>query len=118
MADRDTVRLLVADVDPANQLFTDAQIDSLLTLEGGNVKLAAAQALDAIASSEVLVSKVIRSQDLQTDGAKVADALRKHAAALREQAQSADDEDGLFEVVDFEGSCGPELATRPSSYWW
>ena len=98
------VRLLIADVsaDVATQILTDAQIDALLTLEGDNVKRAAAAALDAIATSEVLVSKVIRTQDLTTDGAKVADALRRQAQALRDQASAVDDmdDDGIFDVVD------------------
>ena len=87
------VRLLIADVDTARQILTDGQITGFLALEADNVKRAAAAALDAIASSEVLVSKVIRTQDLATDGAKVATALRAHAQQLRAQA---DDEDGFF----------------------
>lgn len=105
MTDLDTVRLLIADTstDPAKRILTDEQVQTFLTLEDDNVKLAAAQALDAIASSEVLVSKVIRTQDLSTDGAKTAAALREHAAELRAQAQQAADDvdEGHFEVVDF-----------------
>jgi hypothetical protein len=116
VADRDTVRLLIADVDPSNQLLTDAQLDSLLALEDGNIKLAAAQALDTIASSEALVSKVIRTQDLQTDGSKTAAALRAHAAALRAQAQkNLDDVDeGYFEIIPGGPAPVPELTER----WW
>lgn len=88
--DVDTVRLLIGDVDLSNRLFTDDQVQGFLDVEGGSVKRAAAQALDTMASSEVLVSKVIKSQDLSTDGAKVADALRRHAAVLRTQADVAD----------------------------
>ena len=97
-----TVRLLIADEDPDNQVLTDEKIQLLLNAEGGNSKLAAAQAYDIIASSEVLVSKVIKTQDLSTDGAKVAEQLRKHAAALREQVQVEKDDadEGYFDVVD------------------
>lgn len=77
------VRLLISDTDEDNLVFSDAEISAFLALEGASVRLAAAQALDTIASNEVMVSKVIRTQDLATDGAKVADALRKHAASLR-----------------------------------
>jgi hypothetical protein len=108
----DIVRLLISDVDPDTPLLTEAQIIQLLTLEGGNVKLAAAQALDAIASSEALVSKAIKTQDLSTDGPKTAEALRKHAAALRTQAadQAAADDEGFFDVVDIAGDpTSPEL---------
>lgn len=104
MADIDTVRLLIADLGTgSDQLLTDAQITSLLDLEG-SVKLAAAQALDAIASSEALVSKRITTQDLTTDGPATAKALREHAAALRVQAagETADADEGYFEIVDFD----------------
>lgn len=95
------VRLLIPDTDEATGLiFTDAQITAFLTLEGQIVKRAAAAAIEAIASSEVMVSKVIRSQDLQTDGAKVSDALLKRAAELRRQADEDDPATG-FDIVDF-----------------
>ena len=100
------VRLLIADVDETGLLlFTDAQINAFLTLESGNVRLAAAQALDTIASSEALVSKKIRTQDLQTDGPAVAAELRERAAALREQADTIDPATGepfAFDIVDYD----------------
>ena len=110
------LRLLIADVgEGADQLFTDDQINAFLALENQHVKLAAAQALDTAASSEALVSKVIRTQDLSTDGAKTADALRRHAAALRAQvaeaAGAAEDDGFFFDVVDT-GVSRPEL-TQP-----
>ncbi|OLT24413.1 hypothetical protein BJF79_13810 [Actinomadura sp. CNU-125] len=96
------VRLLIPDKDPALLLFTDADISGFLALEGSSVKKAAALALETIASSEAMVSKVLQVQDLSTDGAKVADALMKRAAMLRQQA---DDEDpaigGGLDIVDF-----------------
>lgn len=110
----DLVRLLIADTDSSNQLLSDPQVSNFLTLEGGNVKLAAAQALDAIASSEALVSKVIKSQDLSTDGPKVAASLREHARSLRTQAVEEDEGDGFFEIVDVVSSGSyPELTEHP-----
>ena len=50
-----------------------------------------APALDAIATSEALISKAIRTQVLSTDGPKTADALRKHAATLRAEADRDDE---------------------------
>src|SRR5690349_5445867 len=101
--DAGTVRLLVNDVG-APWVFSDAEINSFLALEGGNVKRAAAQAIDTNATNEVLASKVLRSQDVSTDGAKVADAMRKHAAALREQALLDEEADGeFFDVIDVIG---------------
>lgn len=101
------VRLLCTDLDEAEPLLTDAQITALLTLEGDDVRLAAAQALDTIASSEALVSKRIRTQDLQTDGPAVAKELRERAASLRKQAATIDPDsnsgDAFFmDVVDFD----------------
>lgn len=95
------VRLLINDTtsDPA---FSDDEITGFLALEAGVVKLAAAQAIDVIADDEALTSKVITSQDAGTDGAKVADALRKRAAALRAQVVlelSESDDGGFFEII-------------------
>jgi hypothetical protein len=99
------VRLLCTDLDEVQPLFTDAQISALLSLESNNVRLAAAQALDTIATSEALVSKKIRTQDLQTDGPAVAKELRERAKALREQADNIDPDTGepfAFDIVDFD----------------
>lgn len=106
------VRLLLNDV-AAPWVFTDVELTALLTLEGG-VKRAAAQAIDANATNLVLASRVLRTQDLSTDGAKVADAMRKHADRLRAQADAADDDgDGFyFDVVDFDPTV-PELTEWP-----
>jgi hypothetical protein len=94
------VRLLANDVDedPGGQVFTDDQINSFLALEAGNVKRAAAQAVDTIADNEALCSKVITDHQLTTDGAKLADSLRKRATTLRAQADVEDD-GGYFDVV-------------------
>ncbi len=102
MTDIDTVRLLIADTstDPTKQLLTDDQVQAFLDLEGGAVKLAAATALDAIATSEVLVLKVITGNGLTTNGAAVAAALQKQAQSLRDQYDRSDD-GGYFEIIPF-----------------
>jgi hypothetical protein len=102
---RGRVRLLISDVDEdtdANQVFTDDEIDAFLDLEGDNVRLAAALALETIARNEVMVSKVMRVLDLQTDGASVARELRFQAKELRDQAAELVDADaGLgFDTAD------------------
>jgi hypothetical protein len=100
------VRLLIADVsDPPAQVFTDTQVDAFLALNVDNVRLAAAQALDVIAVNEALVLKVMTTLDVTTDGAKLADALRKQAAELRKQvadqvAADLDEEGGEFDIAD------------------
>ena len=115
------LRLLIADLDPTRYVLDDEDVAGYLSLHGVDsttaltttttvpmhtVRRAAADALDAIATSEVLVSKVIRTQDLSTDGPKVADALRKQAASLRAQADvdedaAADADGALFDVIEF-----------------
>jgi hypothetical protein len=84
-------------------LFTDAQIQTYLDINGGNVKRAAAQACRALAVSEALISKVIKTEDLQTDGAKVAMALRAVARDLDDSADNDDDREGAegFDIVPF-----------------
>lgn len=86
--DRGRVRLLINDTD-VDPVFNDREIDAFLAMEGDSPKLAAAQALDTIADDEALTSKVIRSQDLSTNGASVAAGLRERAKSLRSQAGSA-----------------------------
>lgn len=81
------VRLLINDTDE-EPVFSDEEIEVFLTLEGQSVKLAAAQALDTIADDEALTSKVIKSQDLSTDGPSVAAGLRARATSLRTQSGS------------------------------
>lgn len=121
--DAGMVRLLLNDTaGPA--VFQDDEIAAFLALEGGNVKLAAAQAIDTNADNEALASKVLRTQDKNVDGAKLADALRARAAELRAQA-AAEAEDGAdgfyFDVVDFPESGGGEpsheLAPIPHEFW-
>lgn len=107
---QDDVRLLIADTDSTNRMFSTRQIAQFLRLNADNTRRAAAQALDVMAANEAMVSKVIKTQDLSTDGAKVADALRKQAAELRRQAdQGEDDTDSTgFEIVEFEPyACRP-----------
>ena len=84
------VRLLTTDGDEAFPLHTDPELAAFLAMEGGNVKRAAAGSLEAIATSETLVTKKITTQDLSTDGPAVAEDLRKRAALLRGQADRED----------------------------
>jgi hypothetical protein len=100
--------MLIFDKDEetaANQIFTDEEIAAFLALESEPI-LAAADALDAMANGQALILKVIKLLDLQTDGARLADALRAGAEKLRDRyfRQSQ----GLEFV---------EIVTTPSSLW-
>ena len=86
----DDVRLLVGDLDPENQLFTDNQMLAFLRLASGSSYRAAAEALRVMARSEVMISKKITTQDLSTDGPAVAAELRKQAAELDARADALD----------------------------
>ena len=82
------VRLYITDIseNPEARLLTDAQIRGLLAAASDNVYGATARALRLIATSEVLVSKKIRTQDLITDGPAVAAELRAQAQVYDELA--------------------------------
>lgn len=95
------VRMITQDKNIEQALFSDAEINALLSLNGIDVRLAAAAALDIMASNQVMILKVIRLLDLSTDGAAVARALREHARQLRTDVAETDSvEGGLFDYAD------------------
>ncbi len=99
---KDNVRLIITDTDETYPLFTDEEIAAFLAMAANSVLLAAAMALETMARSEVLVLKVIKLLDLQTDGASVARELRMNAKLLRDQAADESTELGfsIAEMVD------------------
>ncbi|MEE9451094.1 MAG: hypothetical protein V3V72_13675 [Ignavibacteriaceae bacterium] len=86
------VRLLITDTDHDNEIFSDSEVSTFLSLtavDGSNdINLAAAMALETIAASEALVQKKIKLLDLTTDGPAVATSLRAAAKILREQSDN------------------------------
>jgi len=110
------VRLLIPDVEPlenladptadAEYIFSDAQVQAFLSMSNNSIKRAAAEAKMVLAASETLISKVIRTDDLQTDGAKLGAELRAQARELRAQAVEEETYDSYeeFEIVDFNRS--------------
>jgi hypothetical protein len=109
------VRLYITDTDdtPANRLFTDDQLTVFLNMNGDNIYRASAQALRVMAASEVMVSKVIRTQaGTSTDGAKVSAELRALAAEYDAQANAEDSAavEGFFDVIPFGDPGKPEGA--------
>lgn len=100
--DRGQVRLLCTDTDALNPIFEDNEIDAFLTMMSSNVLRAAALALFTIAGQEVLLLKVVKLLELQTDGAKVADSLRALALEYQEKADLAEagEEGGSFDYAE------------------
>jgi hypothetical protein len=114
------LRALIPDVEQVDYtgqgdpsyLFTDGHLRALLGLymtspvPTSRVKRAAADALTAIAVSEALISKVIKTDDLQTDGAKLAAALLNGAKRLKDDADKDEEriieDEGAFEIIDFQ----------------
>lgn len=80
-------------------LFTDDEILALLAVNNGNVKRAAADACDAIGMDKALQLLVLKTDDKQTDGAKLLDAIVKRAKTLREQAKEDDENILSFDVI-------------------
>lgn len=108
------VRLLIGDA-ATEPILSDLELDALVRRAGGSLLYAAADALDAIAASEALVSKKITTQDLSTDGPAVAAELRKQAAGLRARAdqQSAKMAWGLAIFNPNRRPAKPELTEWP-----
>lgn len=88
------VRLFIPDRVEQGALFTDAEIETFLDLEGDNVWRAAALALETVAGDEALTQKVQKIGDIQTDGAKLQDSILKRAAGLRKLAEIAAEAEG------------------------
>lgn len=106
------VRALIPDVEQlpnmqnpaaaAEYLFTDAHLQAFIDIENGNVKRAAALACEALGTSEAIISKVIKTEDLQTDGAKTMGQFINRARMLRLDAQREDEiGEDVFEVIPY-----------------
>lgn len=85
--------------------MSDAQLESYVSLAGDNrLYAASAHALRAQAALEVTQGKVWKTEDLQVDGAKTADALRLLAREYDTRQKAEDDElafsENAFEVVN------------------
>ena len=80
-------------------LFSDEEIKALLAVNSGNVKLAAADACDAIGMDKALQLLVLKTDDKQTDGAKLLAAIVGRAKQLRAQAREDEENNLCFDVV-------------------
>ncbi len=89
---------------PPAYYFSDDEIAAYLAEypsdpQRWDVKRAAADAIDAMANNEAMILKKIKTEDLETDGKAVADALRGGAKALRDRARQEEAEDTVFAGV-------------------
>ena len=120
-SDIEKMRVLIPDneqVFDGDYLFSDNDLNAYLEVANGSVLRAASYAVLAIANSEAMISKVIKTQDLSTNGAAVADALRLTAKQLADRADKEDDLAGEFYLnfVDYGyGTTRPELTEWN---WW
>lgn len=95
------VRSLYGDLtrdEENNYLFDDATIEGWLELAEGNAYRAAAMACRALSVDQAYLLKVVRTDDLQVNGAAVAAELRLMALDFEKQAENAEPE--AFEVFE------------------
>lgn len=98
MTTAEDVRLLIPDLGTgADQIFSDTQIASFVTLGGDDAFMAAALALEVVATNEALTYKYIKTDDLTVDGSKSASLVMQRAQNLRASALAAVNDE--FEIV-------------------
>jgi hypothetical protein len=99
--DKDKVRLKIRDTDTANpvrQLWQDEEITAVLAFDtvGGDLNLAAAELLEALAVNAALLHKLEGLGDFKTDTKGMSEALLKTAALYRALSEEAP----AFEVAE------------------
>lgn len=104
--DRSMVRLLIPDTNPEGVLFQDAELDAFLALENGDVRYAAAAALEAIARNQSLLLRSINMLDIQVNPQAQSAELYEGAKRLR----CLSDEDAAFDIAEVITS--PEMWRR------
>lgn len=119
------IRTLIPDTDAIfgdgrdEYMLEDSQIQAFFEVARGNILRAAGYACIAIGNSEAIISKVIKTQDLSTSGADVANSLRENGKVYLARADKEDqDADwAFFQIIDFPvGDRPPELTERPWSW--
>ena len=86
--------------DPPTTMFADDELVGYLQLNNLSIRLAAADVCEVIGTSEAIIAKVIQTEDLKTDGAKVMQQFLARARQLRASAQgTADGFDDDFAIA-------------------
>ena len=95
------IRRTLPDRVEADAIWTDEEIESFLSDEGGNWRRATALALETMASDDLLILKTIQIHNIQTDSSKHAKVLMDRAKILRNVADEADANTGDdFEFIE------------------
>jgi len=102
--DSGKVRLLISDTQDTNHIFEDTEIAAFLEVND-DPRLAAAMALESIAVSEVLLLKVITTQNLSTHGEKMGRILLELAVSLRTRV----DQDYAFDWAEMVTNSSSEI---------
>lgn len=122
------VRALLGDTDAENVTsgvgefawFGDNEIEAVLGVYGDSPKRAAARLLLTVAASQALLLKKWSADDLSVDGAAIAEALRKQAATLMDEADKSDNGVDIFEL-SYPGRNRefiPEVGPLPAGARW
>lgn len=100
--DMGKVRLLIPDRVEASAVYQDTEIEGFISLEG-DVRRAAALALETVASDTAATLRVTRTLGLEVDGTRASAELLKRAAQLRTQAGEAEarEEGGAFDIAEW-----------------
>ena len=120
------VRVLLGDTDPVPEpvgevgtyvLYSDAELEAMLAVFGGSVKRAGAQVIRSAAVSKAMTLGKWRTDDLSTDYAAVAEAMRKAALDLDNAADSDDIRASadIFELIFPDQGC---CTCRPEATAW
>lgn len=95
------VRRTIPDKDESNAFWTDAEIESFLADEDNSWRRATALALETMASDDLLVLKVVKVQNIETNTDRMMLALLKRAQKLRDDAVVEEANAGdAFEVAE------------------
>lgn len=94
MDEIELVRLLIPDIDPNNQIFSNDQIAGYIVAANGNRYRAASLAVGALSVDEAVTYKVIKTDDQSINGAAVAAEIRKRAQDLEYLARREDELSG------------------------
>ena len=84
------VRILIPDTDEQEPLFPDTSIQTFLDMEGSDIDLAVARALETIAGDNMLIFRVnVRSNDGSVTASETTKLMLQRASQYRERAENS-----------------------------